>query len=294
MEEPMSFKEYLQNQRHTRQTVKSYCYQVDVFLTAYPDAQSYSYKNIVSVLSEQSKLYKNLNYRNAILAAIKRYYDYLVEIGKRNDHPCRGLFLKSGRKKKQVIHNDLFSSDELELLMKREERYADLKLKNRVLVSLLIYQGLTAGEVAELNTSNIDLDNGTVYLKGTPKLSRRHLELTPNQLELMEDYLANGRPRLERTGINTDKLILSKLGTPITVDDINYIIGTFKSLYPERNLNSKTIRQSVISNWLNERKMPLEQVQLMAGHRWISSTLPYRQVCVEEQREIINRFHPLG
>jgi integrase/recombinase XerD len=65
-------------------------------------------------------------------------------------------------------------------------------------------------------------------------------------------------------------------------------------LFTDRNLNSKTIRQSVIANWLNEKKVPLEQVQLMAGQKWISTTAKYRQTSVEEQRTMINKFHPMG
>jgi len=85
-----------------------------------------------------------------------------------------------------------------------------------------------------------------------------------------------------------------KLGTPLTVDDVNYMVSTYKPLFPDRNLNALTIRMSVISNWLNEKHFPLEQVQLMAGHRWISTTARYRYTPIEEQREMINRFHPLN
>lgn len=46
-------------------------------------------------------------------------------------------------------------------------------------------------------------------------------------------------------------------------------------------------------NWLNEKKIPLEQVQLMAGHKWISSTLKYRQNDTDEQREMMNKWFPI-
>ena len=49
-------------------------------------------------------------------------------------------------------------------------------------------------------------------------------------------------------------------------------------------LTSQTIWQSEIVNWLNEKKLPLERVQLMAGLRWISSTLRYSQNPMEERR----------
>ncbi|HVA99149.1 MAG TPA: hypothetical protein VNG53_09660 [Bacteroidia bacterium] len=48
---------------------------------------------------------------------------------------------------------------------------------------------------------------------------------------------------------------------------LNYFVGTYKPLFPGRNLNPQTIRQNVIANWMNEKKLPLEQVQIMAGHK---------------------------
>ena len=177
------------------------------------------------------------------------------------------------------------------MLMNREERYEILKLKNQTLISILIYQGLTAGEVTNLKVSNIDFDNGTIFIRGSRKIASRHLELMPKQYRIIDKYVNETRKELIST--DTDKLLVGKLGTPITVDDVNYIVSTFKPMFPDRNLNALTIRLSVISNWLNEKHFPLEQVQLMAGHKWISTTEKYRFTPLEEQRDLINRFHPL-
>jgi len=103
------------------------------------------------------------------LGAVKKYYDYLIDCGIRIDHPCKTLVLKSNRNK-DVIHEDLFTSTELELLMERDERYEILRLKNQTLISILIYQGLTAGEVINLNLNHIDFDQGTIYIKGSKKI----------------------------------------------------------------------------------------------------------------------------
>lgn len=294
MKTELTFEQYLTQQGHTKQTIKSYVYEAGFFLESNPKAAKYTYKDILDYFATDGKQFKNKNYRTTILASIKRYYDYLVEIGQRNDHPCRRLFFKRGKRSQQVILNDLFSSEELEQLMHREERYEALKLKNQVLVSLLIYQGLTPGEIVGLKVSNIDLDAGTVFLKGNKKISKRHLELIPKQYRLFDRYLNESRPSLKQKGLKTDAFILGKLGTPITVDDVNYIIETAKPLFPDRNLNPKTIRASVIANWLNEKKIPLEQAQLLAGHKWISTTVAYRHTSVDKQREMINKFHPLG
>lgn len=291
MNHGITFKEFLVRQGHTKQSAKSYDYAVSVFLQKHPNANKYQYKDIVEYFGESKT---HTAYRNAILAAIKRYYDYLIEIDVRTDHPCIRLFLKGNKRLKQVITHDLFTGAELELLMNRTERYKDLKLKNQVIISLLIYQGLTSGEIVNLKTTNIDLDNGTLFIQGSSKLSTRTLQLQLNQYRLFETYLRVTRSNLQRGKTSNNTLLLGKLGTPITVDDINYLIETFKPLFPERNLNTKTIRQSVIANWINEKKIPLEQVQLLAGHKWISSTTPYKQTSIDEQRELVNRFHPLG
>jgi integrase/recombinase XerD len=291
--EQMTFSEYLTRQGLTEKSANSYAYQVRVFLDTNPNGDNYAFKDMTEYLGRQADAYKNLNYRNAILAAIKRYYDYLIETGKRNDHPCRRIFLKGSNRGRQVIHADLFTSEELELLLEREDRYADLRLRNKVVISLLIYQALTPGEINELKLRNVDLDMGRIYSKGTKNINRRYLDLHPKQYRLFDKYINEGRPKLKRKEVLTDKFVLGKLGTPMSVDDINYLVSTFKSLFPDRNLHPKVIRQSVIANMLNEKKIPLDQVQLWAGHKWLSTTYGYKENPIDEQRELVNRFHPL-
>ena len=74
--------------------------------------------------------------------------------------------------------------------------------------------------------------------------------------------------------------MLTKLGTPEKGEGISYLISTFKGLFPERNLNPKTIRQSVIADLLKQGK-DLRLVQVFAGHKYPSSTERYRQNQVE-------------
>lgn len=63
-------------------------------------------------------------------------------------------------------------------------------------------------------------------------------------------------------------------------------------LFPFKHLNPTNIRKSVISYWLNSLKLPLEQVQLMSGHKWITSTEKYRYRNIDEERDMINRWFP--
>lgn len=72
------------------------------------------------------------------------------------------------------------------------------------------------------------------------------------------------------------------------------VIETLKPLFPDRNLNPERIRMSVISYWLNDKKFPVKQVMDLSGQKWPSTVMQYKKINVEEQRELINKFHPLS
>jgi len=277
-------------QDYSKQTVKSYLFAINHFLKMNPKAKRYKYKNIVEYMDEISQQQNSSKYRVVILSAIKKYYDYLVMSGYRADHPCKRLNIKVNNNQAVQVQ-DLFSSEELQLLLTRENRYQFLDSRNSVLLSLLIYQGLTSEELTELKVRDIDLDAGTIYIKASTSQNRRTLELLNKQMIVFSKYINEIRPELLRC--NTDKLLLSKLGKPISVDGIHAIIEPLKPLFPDKNLNPRTIRMSVICNWLNEKKLPLERVQELAGHKWPGTTEKYIKVDSFQQRELINRYFPI-
>ncbi len=278
------------SQNLSTKTAESYLYTINHFLKINPKAKRFKYQDIVSYMEEVSRKQSNIQYRVRILSAIKKYYDYLVMEGLRNEHPCKQLTIKN-KQNQSVQVQDLFTSEELQLLLTRENRYQFLDSRNSVLLSLLIYQGLTSEELTELRVKDIDLDAGTVYVKASTNQNRRTLELQNKQMIVFSKYINEIRPELLRC--TTDKLLLSKLGKPISVDGIHAIIEPLKPLFPDRNLNPRTIRMSVICNWLNEKQIPLERVQELAGHKWPGTTEKYIKVDSFQQREKINRYFPL-
>ncbi len=274
---------------HTGQTAKTYLYYLDVFKMKCPNARALNYADITEYINSLRKSKTEATQISPILSAIKRYYDYLLETGQRQDHPCRNFKLR--RKKKPIQLQDLFSPNELEQLMTRENRFFNLELRNKVIISLLIYQALACSELCRLTLNDIDLDAGTIYIKGSPKFAARTLDLKPSQIKLMLDYINTSRKNLLRSATNC--FLITQRGVAETVDGIHSMIEPLKHLYPERNLNPTTIRQSVIANKLNVSKESIEDVQLFAGHKWPSSTEQYKRTDINEQLEKINMWHPL-
>jgi integrase/recombinase XerD len=282
----MNFRTFLEAQ-HTEGTVKRYWREWEKFSVATPNHKTASYRQIMFYLGELRKT--ETNYLQVSLSAIKKYYDYLVETKQRKDHPAAGIELKDKRQR-DVQLQDLFSSKELEKLLERKERYSLLEHKNKVIISLLIYQGLTNSELKNLTLKDIDLEKGTVRIKATTKTNKRTLKLRSNQVFWLMSYILKDREKLVK--IETSKLIISKKGTAESGEGISYLIETFKPLFSDRNLNPKTIRQSVIANLLKKGK-DLRKVQVFAGHKYPSSTERYRQNNLETLKHQGLKYHPL-
>lgn len=280
---------YLSLQKHTQNTIRSYTFIIDRYLKQHPEAWQYGYKEIMDYFKQRLLNGKNRSGIILLQAGIKKYYDYLLHTGIIYYHPCRTICIK--KQSKNIIHRYLFTNQELSLLLKRAERYEVLKYRNKFLISLLIYQGLTLSEVIQLKTSDIDLDEVTINIKASPTVNKRILNLKPNQLFLLDKYLRLSRSKLIKT--DTDALLLNKLGNPIKGDDVQYLVETFKYLFPDRKLNLQTIRQSVIANWLNSYQIPLEDVQLLAGHKRPSATLKYQLPNMQQAVNTLNAHFPI-
>lgn len=275
--------------RYPDNTIQSYSFSVKQFLDESNQAFYFNYQEVVDYFARLERAGLSSAYRIKILSAIKLFYDYLISVSVIQEHPCKRFFIND-YSLKGVHFENLFSPDELQLLLEREERYQLLALKNKTVLSFLIYQALTGDEIVRLTTHDIDLDSGIVRVRSSARLAGRALELHPTQIMLLLKYVNDIRPQLQK--LKTDKLILSKTGNPITVDSIHALVSSMQNLFPGKILNPRSIRQSVMVNWLNIYKYSLSDVQLMAGHRWPSATEKYIRMDMMEKRKYINTIHP--
>jgi integrase/recombinase XerD len=278
--------------KYSPRTVKIYLLDIGRYLQymGQKRAEKASYRDVMEYVDYLRKAYHNPGTINRMLYAVKAWYFYLITSGKRPDHPCRQLRLKDARAG-DIQLQDLFSSVELEKILQRKERYPLVTLRNRTVISLLVYQGLRLAEIPRVRLEDIDLGSGSIYIRAMTRTVARTLSLKPNQVMLLHDYIGKVRPALLKT--ETDRLVVTLRGTVESGEGISYLVETFRPLFPDRILNPRTIRQSVITNLLKEGK-DLRVVQVFAGHKKISTTEKYRQSGLEELQAAIEKHHPLG
>jgi integrase/recombinase XerD len=286
----MNIETYLQT-HYSPDTSKAYKREIEIYLSNYPTAATANYAALTSYIGLLRKRYSKASTIARIVSSLKVYYNYLCFCGIRNDNPTKAIKLRD-KKSRDIQLQDLFTAEELEILLNRKERYTNLDYRNKVLSSLLIYQALHPREIENLLVENIDLNTGSIYIKPTFKTNSRTLQLKPNQILLFHQYITEIRIKLLNSNASNCLLIGIRGGAMSGEDITKHIKRSFKELYPNRKVNAQTIRQSVITNLLKQGH-DLSLVQAFAGHKTPSTTERYKQSEIETLKAAVNKYHPL-
>ena len=292
----MKLEEYL-SEKYSKSTLYSNLFNIKRFTDYYQEkAQTASYSDILSYIEHLRKNYdlhpKTLRHN---LSGVKIYFNYLLETGQRNDHPCSTLYLKD-KINKQIQVDNLFSVETLESLYQNYKirRKSVLLRRNQIIISLLIYQALLPREIIALQLSDIDLENGLIHIKGYIHQKSRTLKLEAKQILLMYKYLSEERKTLLKTyqgNPSETAFLVGQYGEPFQDHTgISRIINDNRK--PSEKIQPIKIRQSVIANLL-KKENDTRIVQVFAGHSRASTTIQYKQNDLEVLQAAVNQYHPL-
>jgi len=288
----MSLEEYLQ-EKYSPTAIKGYAHMIQRYRTVMgARAEEATYTEVleyIGQLREQGLHPKSLKNH---LFTIKIYYSYLIETGKRADHPCKYLQLKD-QVNKQIAIENLYSREVLEALYESCKTWnTPNQIRDQVIISLLIEQALSVQEIIQLKVEDVNLEQGTIRIAEQVKNKGRTLTLKPHQILLLHHYIRKERKRYQRRpkpSRRTEYLLLNEEGLQLWQGSINRIINRGRDR--SARLTPLRIRQSVIARLLKEDK-DVRIVQEFAGHRRTASTEAYKQTGLEELKLAIDKLHP--
>jgi len=282
--------------KYSKSTLASNLYNIKRFTDYYQNkAETATYSDILNYIAH---LRKNCDLHPKTLRhclyGVKIYFNYLLETGKRKDHPCSELFLKD-KINRQIQVDNLYSQETLENFLKtfKIKRKERLKRRNEVIITLLIYQALTVSEISNLEVENIDLESGEIQIKSGHHQQKRTLPLQAKQILLFYNYLEKERKELllfNKENPIISYLILGQYGEKINPHTISKMINEYRK--PSEKLQPMKIRQSVIANLL-KKENDTRIVQVFSGHRRASTTVQYKQTELEALQNAVNQYHPI-
>jgi integrase/recombinase XerD len=246
---------------------------------------------------------KSKRHINSMLRSIRSYYEYLKKQNQGITNPALNLYLRGIRQK---LPSGIKAYRELEDLYKgyNTDRLRDKR--NKVILGLFVYQGITTGELQRMEPAHLRLRQGRIYIPGTRRSNSRVLDLKPFQVLELAEYVSDIRPqilceirksrparkpdRIDQARLE-DQLFMSINGSENIKNSLLHMFRKIRKTHPEI-YNPKQIRASVITHWL--KNYNLRQVQYMAGHKYVSSTERYQLNNLDNLQSKLERYHPLG
>lgn len=285
-----TFETYLQEKSFAKATIYQHCRYCGQFLEWLKKEQinpsDCSYNDLLSWIDYLKQQKDSIKLINRKLLSVRHYFSFFQLKNKEAANPAAGLYLKSSRKR---LVSGIVSFDKLEQLYQNYQITDARSLRNKVILSLLVYQGITTDELHHLETDHVKLREGKLKIPGSKRSNDRVLHLQAFQVLDLQEYLLTVRTQLatEKEG----RLFLSMEGNPELKNSLHHLFRALKKVEPQ--IGSATqIRQSVIVYWLKNHN--LRQVQYMAGHKYVSSTERYQQNNIEDLQKEVNKYHPLN
>jgi len=300
-------KRHLQTQGYAIDTIRADSNYLAIYLDWLDKEQiretEVTYNELLTYIDKLTKGGDSKALINRKLAAIRKYYDYLQNEGKAKKNPASGLFIKN---KHQTIPSGLLTIEELTALYENYQVNDPRSGRNKVMIGLLVYQGVTREELEKLEINHVKLTSAKIEIPRGKHSNGRTLQLESIQMLDLQQYLSIIRPDILKahgsygTGRKPDHINQEKVNNQlfISMHGSENIKNSFLHLvYALRKLNSKVttagqIRQSVITIWLKNRN--LRTVQYMAGHRYVSSTERYQSNNLEDLQHQLEKLHPLS
>ncbi|WP_315822501.1 tyrosine-type recombinase/integrase [Paraflavitalea speifideaquila] len=185
----MTFTEYLQQKRYSPATVDRYTGYIERFLTWTAQeaiADSFAYNELLDFMRHCRQQGITQRSLHNILCVIRHYCNYLIYEGRRTDNPAAGVFIKGLVRK---LPANLLSIEDLEELYKQYNIQLNVDQSKKIMFGILVYQGVTVGELVRIEQKDIQLKEGKIKIRGTKRTNERILPLHASQVIALQRYL---------------------------------------------------------------------------------------------------------
>ncbi len=219
-------------------------------------------------------------------ASVRSFYGYLEEIGCSWANPAR--YLEAPRLWKRVPRT--LNREDVAALVESPDTAATLGLRDRAMLELMYGTGVRVSELVGLALAELDLDGGTILVRGKGG-KERLLPLGGQARYWLERYLRMGRATVPNSSAS-NRLFVNSRGHPLTRMGFWKIL---KKYALARGLSARVtphvLRHSFATHLL-EGGADLRAVQELLGHSSIRTTQIYTEVEREYLKRVHKQYHP--
>lgn len=229
---------------------------------------------------------KSASFRNANLAAVRDFYQFLVDEERIENNPCANIKPPRDLSEKEVI---AMTPDDIKKVIdniengvgtaNRISRTREWKSRDLAIVMLGCTTGLRCSAITEINIEDIDFDNNIIKVieKGN---KGRFITVGAKTMKAIMDWISD---RNEKNVKDTDALFISNRGDRISQKAISHIIEKY-TYNLDKHITPHKMRSSCATN-LYEQTGDIYLVQEVLGHKNIANTRRYAKVSEAKKKE---------
>lgn len=223
------------------------------------------------------------------ISSMRRFYHHIFEHGQRQDDPTAEL---APPKPMRALPATL-SETEVDQLLAAPSAATPRGLRDKAMLELLYACGLRVSELVGLDLNQINQRQGVVRTFGKGS-KERLVPVGEHAMTWLERYLREGRPVLLKGRCPSNALFVTNRGAGLTRQACWHLIRRYAHAAGiTKHLSPHTLRHAFATHLLNHGA-DLRVVQLLLGHRDLSTTQIYTHVAQARLKDLHSRHHPRG
>jgi site-specific recombinase XerD len=286
-----NFIKYLHSRSYRLSTIHGYENGAKLFLKWCAEnkinPKEVTYNHVLDYLESVQQRTQNKSTQGHKLQSVKMYYNFLIQQSEVDSNPVKDLRIRNTVKR---MPKNILSFKKLQEIYQSCTGEGTTGKRNKMMLGLMIYQGVGAGELSALEVKDVNIHEGKIYIPSVGRTNSRTLKLEAHQVIEIQNYIKQNRPLLiAMNKKRSDKLFISAGNGRKLNNTCSSLMGGLRKIHPEIK-NIQQIRASVISHWL--KQYHIRQVQYMTGHRYVSSTQTYSTKKTDTLQEQLEKLMP--
>lgn len=162
-------------------------------------------------------------------------------------------------------------------------------LRDIVILELLFSTGARVSEIAGLSKSNINLESGSITIRGKGDKERVIQICNRETIDLLKHYYKLYKQSIEKAG---NYFLINRLGHKLSDQSIRTIVKKLAGTAGiNRHITPHMFRHS-FATLLLEKDVDIKYIQSLLGHSSIMTTQIYTHVNRAKQKQILRTKHP--
>lgn len=289
----MNFNNYLESRNYSVKTIQSYTKLIEKFFawveTENLKVTELSYNDMIAYTRHITDNGGSKRYLQMQIGVVRHYFNYLVRIKKVKANITANINIKGAVRR---LPHDLLSPEELEEMYQRYNDNGIIGKRNKLILGLMVYQGLATEDLQILEAIHLDLKEAKINVPARKRSNGRVLELMPEQVERLQDYLTKVRHLFLELTQKETHLLFTSWGASERFSNMQAVLLKNIRRYMPQVKSNEQIRQSVVADWV--KKYNLREAQYRAGHRYVSSTEIYQETNVDDLKKSVYSHHPFA